>query len=192
MAHGLQSGHRKPQRKRSESERERKAKRTSACQNCDRNARKSQHRCRPPGRFAIGGEVANDAEPESNGQPGYQAAGRNLGCGPLCNQPTQPPGRVGDAFGEQQARRTATNIRCPGFGANTLLAAIGTRSRHCVGRLPDATRYNLSYLNSSAGCGHWFQSACGFLLGAVLGLVLRPILGPCVAQANGAAEYRLA
>lgn len=143
-------------------------------------------------RFAIGGEVANDAEPESNGQPGYQAAGRNLGCGPLCNQPTQPPGRVGDAFGEQQARRTATKIRCPRFGANTLLAAIGTRSRHCVGRLPDATRYNLSYLNSSAGCGHWFQSACGFLLGAVLGLVLRPILGPCVAQANGAAEYRLA
>jgi hypothetical protein len=52
-------------------------------------------------------------------------------------------------------------------------------SGHVAGRLPDATRYNLPYPSSSSGCGHKFRSACGFLL------------GPGIAQANGAAEHGL-
>src|SRR5262249_16979743 len=132
-AHGLQRGNCKPRSHRSKSERERKAKKAPAGQTCGSDARDSQHGSRPPGRFAVSGEVANDANPKCDREPGHQAAGRYLGRCPLGNQPAQPPDQIGDAIRQEQACGPAGKVRCPGLGANALLAATGIRSGHAPG-----------------------------------------------------------
>ena len=166
-------------------ERQRKAERPPARQERDRNAGQRQRRRRPPGRFALGGEIADDAEAEGDRQPGHQPAGRDFGQRPLRQQRSQSARRIGSQPAAS-ARRAGARRRSPpprlwrAIGCCSGPAMAPPRRRNARGamlRQPQVVaRRTVVNLVPDDGQPAAFSFAC--------------ILGKGVAQADGAVEHR--
>ena len=61
----------------------------------DENAGERQARCRPPGRFPVGGEISHDAEAEGDRQPGQQPPRRGFGDRPFATAVGRASRRIG-------------------------------------------------------------------------------------------------
>ena len=117
-------------------ERERKSDRAAAREDRNRDAGERQRAGRPPGRLALGGEIEDDAEAESDRQPRHQSPGRNFRQRPLRQHAPQAIGRAGEPIRQHEPRAPArgVDLRRPGLGACSTAFAV------CHGA-PDAGAY---------------------------------------------------
>ena len=88
---------------------------------CDDDAGERQRRGRPASRFPVGGEIAHDAEAESDRQPGHQPARRDFGKRPLRQQAAEPGGALGEPVRQHEPGAPARGVDLgrPGFGARS-------------------------------------------------------------------------
>src|SRR5262249_11861773 len=78
-----------------------------ADENRDRHRRGKQHGRRPRRRMAVDTEIDENAGPETDREPRYQAAGRNLGRRPFADLPRHGAEKSGKRIGPNPSRPSA-------------------------------------------------------------------------------------